>query len=532
MNKMALILAVSASGLLNIASATVDETVGGNQASPNQAMSEIQQIKQQMAEMERRHDAEIAALRNENGDKWLTQQRADEIREVVKDVLADSQTRTSLQGEGVTAGWNKGFFLASPDGNFKLVLSGQLQVRQSYNYQSTSSRNPMTAGGKTTYPKEGSSNEYGTEIRRAKLGFSGNIIDPSWTYMIKMAFNQNSLVEGSAATNTAQNTTNGAVLEDAYMRKDFGNGFAIKSGQWKSTYNYEEVAGSSAQQFVERTIVNQYFTTKYIQGIELQYETALWRANVNWNDGGGNRNIGNVGTFSTSENNVEWATAGRAELKFAGEWKQFKEMMSFRGSDDGIQIGAAYNWQRGAADNGPTSAGVSGPIVGNDDGINFSYTADFNLRSNGFSFFSAFLGNSFYSRPNGTAPVNSFGAVVQGGYFLTDDFELIGRWEWLNVSGGTYSVVSSGNTSIPANSPNALGSPLNAQHFSVYTVGANYYISKNALKLTGDVGYVVGAIMFNNGLYNQNIAGADYRTDQNSSATGQVVARIQMQLLF
>ena len=83
MDKVALILAVSASGLLNIASAKSDETVGGNQALPNQAMSEIQQIKQQMAEMERRHDAEIAALRNENGDKWLTQQRADEIREVV-----------------------------------------------------------------------------------------------------------------------------------------------------------------------------------------------------------------------------------------------------------------------------------------------------------------------------------------------------------------------------------------------------------------------------------------------------------------
>jgi hypothetical protein len=77
-----------------------------------------------------------------------------------------------------------------------------------------------------------------------------------------------------------------------------------------------------------------------------------------------------------------------------------------------------------------------------------------------------------------------------------------------------------------------VGSALNAQHFSVYTVGANYYISKNSLKLTGDVGYVAGAIMFNTGLYNQNIAGADYRTDQNSSATGQVVARIQMQLLF
>ncbi len=90
MNQVTLMLVVFAFAQSNIASAKSDETIGGNQAMPNQAMSEIQQIKQQMAEMERRHDAEIAALRNENGDKWLTQQRADEIREVVKDVLADS----------------------------------------------------------------------------------------------------------------------------------------------------------------------------------------------------------------------------------------------------------------------------------------------------------------------------------------------------------------------------------------------------------------------------------------------------------
>jgi len=128
--------------------------------------------------------------------------------------------------------------------------------------------------------------------------------------------------------------------------------------------------------------------------------------------------------------------------------------------------------------------------------------------------------------------VNSLGAVVQGGFFLSDDIEITARWEWLNVSGGAYSVVSSGNTPIPATSPNALGSALNAQHFFIYTVGANYYISGNRVKLNADVGYVAGAIMFSTGLFNQNITGADYRADQNSSATGQVVARIQMQLLF
>jgi hypothetical protein len=94
----------------------------------------------------------------------------------------------------------------------------------------------------------------------------------------------------------------------------------------------------------------------------------------------------------------------------------------------------------------------------------------------------------------------------------------------LNVSGGTTNINAGPN---PGNS-----SAINAQHFSIYTVGANYYISKNEIKLNGDVGYVVGGILFQSGLYNQPIFGADYRSDQTSGSTGQVVLRIQLQLVF
>jgi len=510
-------LPVFAGILLVGASARADDAT-----SLDRTQSDIAQLKQQMTAMEARHDWEIAELRNANGDKWLTEARAAEIREMVKDVLADSETRTSLQGSDVTAGWNKGFFLASPDGNFKLVVGGQIQARFAYTYQSKSSRNPTTSGAVTTQPSEASSDEYGFEMRRVKLRFSGNVLDPSWTYKVVMAFNQNALVVGTAST------TNGPVLEDAEIRKDFGNGFAVRMGQWKGNYNYEEIASSTVQQFADRSVVNQYFTTKFIQGVELQYETADWKASINYNDGGGNRNIGVVGTGSSaSDSPIQWATAGRIDWKLLGEWKQFKEMMSFRGSDNGMQLGAAYNWQRGGS-----QSALNPAFVGNSDGMNISYTADFNARFNGASFLVAFLGNSFYSRPGGAASVNSYGVVAQGGYFLNDDVELIGRWEWLNVSGGTTAVVGSGSTSVPATSNSAIGSAINAQHFQIYTVGANYYISKNSVKLTADTGYVVGAILFANGLYNQSINGADYRTDQNSSATGQFVARVQLQLLF
>ena len=83
-------------------------------------------LRKRIAELESRV-AELKATRIP--DNWLTEQRADEIRALVHDVLADADTRASLLQSGMTAGWDKGFFLASSDGNFKLKVAGQIQFR-------------------------------------------------------------------------------------------------------------------------------------------------------------------------------------------------------------------------------------------------------------------------------------------------------------------------------------------------------------------------------------------------------------------
>ena len=96
----------------------------------NDALSQIAELKKVVANQSR----EIAAMKQEDGESWLTEQRAGEIRGIVQDVLADADSRTSFQDSGAMAGWNKGFFLASPDGNFKLKISGQVQVRYILNH--------------------------------------------------------------------------------------------------------------------------------------------------------------------------------------------------------------------------------------------------------------------------------------------------------------------------------------------------------------------------------------------------------------
>ena len=71
-----------------------------------------EELRDRLAELEAksaRDDARIADLETRfatmepvDRDGWLTQQRADEIRRIVEDVLADADTRASLLQDGAT----------------------------------------------------------------------------------------------------------------------------------------------------------------------------------------------------------------------------------------------------------------------------------------------------------------------------------------------------------------------------------------------------------------------------------------------
>ena len=115
---------------------------------------------------------ELDALKIEEQD-WLTQERAIEIKALVRDVLADADARNSLAGDGLLGGWSDGFFLASSDGRFKLNIGGLMQQRFFQNYVRSDVQDRWRGGLEST---------------RTRLNFSGHVFDRDTTFLVQAGF--------------------------------------------------------------------------------------------------------------------------------------------------------------------------------------------------------------------------------------------------------------------------------------------------------------------------------------------------------
>ncbi len=478
---------------------------------------------------------ELNELKSQNGDKWLTEERASQIRSVVQDVMADADTRSSLQATAATSGYNNGFFIASPDGNFKLQVNGQVQVRSSYAWSTNSAWN--AAKGPSGNP-DATKAQYGTEIRRAKLSFSGNVVDPSWQYRVTMAYlpaNSQTVAlttspYNTAGANSGNSTASTANLEDAYIVKDMGNGMSLMMGQFKSPFLREELVTSANQLGVERSVVNQMFSTGWTDGIQFTAKNDSLMGMVSFNNGGNNANFATQNMSTTDGAYTQYAITGRVQWLAFGNWAQFNDMTSMRGGGQGLMIGAAFNWQHGGNQNSDSTTG-GGVASANTDAGFFTYTADASWDLGGANLYGAFFGNFTSSlpteQPGGTngSSIQSYGALVQGGYFISDNTELFGSWQWYETANQNSGTNSSND---PMVSP---GNVFSAQMNNIFSAGVNVYLTKN-VKFTFDTGWAMNGIVFQGGIYNQAVAGTNYQVSGASANGGQWVGRAQVQLVF
>ena len=442
------------------------------------------------AEVQRELDAlqtEIRAYARDVDGRSIDEARRGEIRSIVADVLADAEARTSFQDIAVIPGWKKGFRLESPDGNFLLKVGGQLQIRFVMNRangyaEATPTRSTVMVNG-TTQPG-GAAYEWGLENRRVKLQFEGHVIDPSWTYRIK---------------GSLERITGGRMLlQNAWIAKSLDNGIKIKVGQFKPAFMREEMVSSSKQLAVDRSLVNEYFNQGNSQGIEISWKNEDFKLSGWTGDGLGSRYLGPARTngqnTSWDQTATSYSFATRGEWKMAGEWSQFKDMSSRRGSEAGAMLGLAAAVQR-ANQNIPANGAVS-----------LGITTDLTVDVSGASFFvSGTWANVAAGGAGGTN--NPWGVTIQGGYFVMEDVEAFARYEYMD-----YDLQNQIN-------------PKTAR-FSGFTLGSNWFLTP-AVKLTADWTYNFDSLAA--GGFQSN--GIGLRRDR-SGEVGQWALRGQLQLLF
>jgi hypothetical protein len=375
--------------------------------------------------------SEIASLRAEiaqlKGDNWLTEQRAAEIRGIVTDVLADADTRASLQGSGANAGYDGGFFISSSDGNFSLKLNILEQIRYTFSDRSNA---PV-----------GKDQTFGFENKRTRVTWSGNIVDSTWSYNIETYFAYSNNQEGFDG-----------ILGNAYVAKDMGNGMSLTVGSFRLPFAAEYAIDAGNLQFNDFSPVLWQFNTGYAQGVMLGYAADMFRVNVAFTNG---ENTGDSG-WTNGSPSAEYAFTGRADVKLAGTWEQFNDAQSWQGEEMGAKVGAGINWQKA----NDTLAGTPSEFV---------LTVDGAVEFGGANIAAAF----FYSDVENAA-ANPWGWSVQGGFFLSEDFELVARWD--NFDSDT-----------------------SAGDYNVLTFGGNWYLAKNTAKFGANVGYAFDGVPANFG---------------------------------
>ena len=313
--------------------------------------------------------AELASIKAQNGgEQWLTEQRATQIRGIVQDVLADSETRQSLQASGATSGYNGGFFIGSADGNNSLKINILEQVRFTYN-------NSTSTGDSDT-------STWGFENKRTRMTFSGNIVDSSWTYNVSTYFAYDNNAEFAGE------------LANAYVNKDFGNGFSVTAGQFQDQSGAEQGTDAGNLQFIERSTVSYLFGLGYTQGMALHYESGQFRLTTTFNNGAFTAND----SWGAGSPDTDASFGGRFEYKCAGTWAQFADQQSWRGEESGFLLGGGI-----ANETNSTVA---------DDSV-MTWTVDGTYEFGGGN-----IAAAYFARDFGDGTADQTGYTVSGGFFV------------------------------------------------------------------------------------------------------------------
>ena len=380
--------------------------------------------------------ADLAEIRRARDEAWVDGRRADEIRALVADVLADSSVRTQWAGAGspVVSGYDpaRGFFVGLDDGAHSIRAFGFGQVRFVFN-------DGFDAAARTPAADD----LWGAEVRRVQLFLTGNLGGPDLTWLIGLAVGAWSDPVNMQEIRANPAAVDGTPPQISYLTvtKQLGDGWYLQAGNVFTPFTYESHLFSVAQtQMGEGSMLGWLFTAAFTTGASVGWNGDA----VRWQAVAGDQ-VGTGPGAWDSPTNQSVAAAGRLNWKLCGTWEQYALESSFPGQPFGAFVGLGGQYQNGRAINPAAGGGVNPRAV----------TADLALMFGGANLIlQGIWADQWIDRDE-----QAWGALVQGGAFLSAAVEAFASWGIVDV-GGTQSRLN---------------------------VGANWYIDRQALKLTGMV---------------------------------------------
>ena len=399
--------------------------------------------------------SEINDYRSSLGTLNIDEERAASIRALVTDTLADAEGRASLQHADEPTFPTKWNSIESPDGNFSLNTSIYTQIDWIYNNHG----NVQTGGS-----------AMGASIRRCRLTFTGQVIDPTWNFFVRLEFGANGAGQVGAA----------------FIEKDLGEGWSMQAGLLFAVFSLEEAISNTEELGADLSFVAGQFDTELVNGVLAHYEADDYRFWLTYCNGA--REVG----IDPLKNNMQ-GVLFRGEYKFFGNWD---DLYNFNPNPETIEpgmmlgFGGTYNW----GDYNTSSPNPNDRVFG----PNTYLTTALTWQVPGFSIMSC---GYYQDSPNaGNFGGTRWAAVGQVTGFVLPVLQLYCRGEWGTIRNSDQKDVK------------------------VITLGTSYYLNgTNKVKVSAEFIYTWGSTLFweldgNQGFIN---------TEQN-----QAIFRTQLQFSF
>lgn len=363
---------------------------------------------------------------------------AQQVDATVERVLRDAEQRSKLLAVegGFTAGYDRGFFIKSDDGNYSLRPGLLFQYRAITNHRSD--------GDDDT--------QHGFEVRRLRPRFDGNFLTPDLTY----SFVLDAARSGGSVT-----------LLDAWAQWRFAPQWAVKVGQFRESWTHEGDVSDNQQLTVERSLLDTLLggnQVERVQGASLIYggtKDDSVRAEVTYHDGALSKNTdfrdaqpgasaGDPPTFISN-----FGFGGRVEYKVFGDWANYRDFSAKGNKEDLLIVGAGIDWSQ----------------VGDTD--TYRYTVDAQWENTtGWNVYGALLG--VCTDIDGDTNRFDWGGIVQAGYLINPAWEVFARYDLIQLDDDFVA-------------PEDL--------FNEFTVGVNYFLGENGAaghraKITVDLIYL------------------------------------------